>query len=90
MRETEDGFYIAEKDLRLRGSGELLGTKQSGLPNFHVASILDHEELLVLAAQEATRILKEDPTLSTPAYKPLRILLHLFQQEKAVAYLGAG
>ncbi len=90
MRETEDGFYIAEKDLRLRGSGELLGTKQSGLPNFHVASILDHEELLALAFQEANRILKEDPTLSTPNYKPLRILLHLFQQKKAVAYLGAG
>lgn len=90
MRETEDGFYIAEKDLRLRGSGELLGTKQSGLPNFHVASILDHEDLLVLAAQEANRILKEDPTLSSPVHKPLRILLHLFQQEKAVAYLGAG
>jgi ATP-dependent DNA helicase RecG len=87
MRETEDGFRIAEEDLRLRGEGEILGSRQSGLPGFRLASLDVHGPLLAVAREEATRILAADPELNNEA---LRILLHLFEREEAARLVRAG
>ena len=84
LRETEDGFLIAEEDLRLRGEGELLGTKQSGLPDFHFASLEFHQELLHMASEEAERIIKDEPELQTARGKALRVLLYLFEYDEGL------
>jgi ATP-dependent DNA helicase RecG len=90
MRETEDGFRIAEEDLRLRGEGEVLGTKQSGTPGFRIARLDVHGALLTLARQEAQMIMKDDPRLVGPRGEALRILLHLFERDEAIKLLRAG
>jgi ATP-dependent DNA helicase RecG len=90
MRETEDGFRIAEEDLRLRGAGEMLGTKQSGLPDYRVADLAGHQELLRMAHDEARLILHRDPDLSSPRGQALRVLLYLFERDAAVRYLKSG
>ncbi|PCI00201.1 MAG: ATP-dependent DNA helicase RecG [Alphaproteobacteria bacterium] len=90
MRDTEDGFVIAEKDLELRGAGEVLGTKQSGLPAFHFVSLDDHRDLLAMAHQDARLICDKDPELSTRRGDALRTLLYLFEQDDAVQTIGSG
>ncbi len=90
MRETENGFLIAEKDLELRGGGELLGTKQSGFCAFRLADIAAHKDLLHVAHQEAKLILNTDPQLSTPRGEALRALLYLFEQDSAIKTYNAG
>ncbi|WP_114391149.1 ATP-dependent DNA helicase RecG [Notoacmeibacter marinus] len=90
MRETEDGFRIAEEDLRLRGEGDLLGTKQSGTPGFRVARLDAHADLLAEAREEARLILATDPELSGPRGEALRILLYLFGRDEAVRLLRSG
>ena len=65
MKETEDGFRIAEEDLRLRGAGEVLGTRQSGMPEFRLADLAVHGELLAVARDDARLILERDPELQT-------------------------
>jgi ATP-dependent DNA helicase RecG len=90
MRETEDGFRIAEEDLRLRGEGEVLGTKQSGAPGFRIARLDVHGALLTLARQEAQMIVKDNPHLEGPRGEALRILLHLFERDEAIRLLRAG
>ncbi len=90
MRETEDGFVIAEEDLRLRGAGELLGTRQSGLPDFRLADIAVHGELMAAARDDARLIIERDPDLSSPRGKALRTLLYLFERDVAVATLRSG
>jgi len=90
MRESEDGFRIAEEDLRLRGEGEVLGTRQSGTPGFRLARLEVHSALLTLARQEAQMIMKEDPRLEGPRGEALRILLHLFERDEAIKLLRAG
>ena len=87
---TEDGFVIAEEDLRLRGAGEVLGTKQSGLPEFRLADIALHEDLMRTAYDDARLILERDPDLSTERGKALRLLLYLFERDAAIAYLKSG
>lgn len=71
MVRTEDGFEIAEADLRLRGPGDLLGTKQSGLPEFRYADIAADEDLLILAKEKAQALLARDPELGDPANRRL-------------------
>jgi ATP-dependent DNA helicase RecG len=90
LRETDDGFRIAEEDLRLRGAGELLGTRQSGLPEFRLADLAVHGELLATARDDARLILDKDPELSGPRGQALRVLLYLFERDAAVKYLRSG
>ena len=90
LRETEDGFLIAEEDLRLRGSGELLGTKQSGLPEFRLANLNAHADLLSMASDDAKLTLELDPKLESPRGQALRSLLYLFERDAAVPLLRSG
>jgi ATP-dependent DNA helicase RecG len=90
MRETEDGFRISEEDLKLRGEGELLGTRQSGTPGFHVARLERHGDLLEIARDDARLVLERDPELSSPRGEALRILLYLYGRDDAVRLLRAG
>jgi ATP-dependent DNA helicase RecG len=90
LRETDDGFRIAEEDLRLRGAGEVLGTRQSGLPDFRLADIAVHGDLLAAARDDAALILERDPALNTPRGEALRTLLYLFERDAAIAYARAG
>jgi ATP-dependent DNA helicase RecG len=90
MRSTEDGFVIAEEDLRLRGAGEVLGTQQSGLAAFKLADLSVHGELLAAARDDSALILNRDDRLQTPRGEALRHLLYLFEREEAIRLLGAG
>ena len=90
MRDTEDGFRIAEEDLRLRGGGDVLGTRQSGDPGFRVAQLSVHGELLRTARDDAALILGRDPDLASARGQALRTLLYLFERDDAVRLLGAG
>jgi ATP-dependent DNA helicase RecG len=90
LRETDDGFRIAEEDLRLRGAGELLGVRQSGLPAFRVADLAEHGELLAAARDDARLLLERDPDLGSPRGRALRTLLYLFERDHAVKTLRAG
>ena len=90
MRETEDGFRIAEEDLRLRGAGELLGTRQSGLPEFRMADVTVHSDLLAAAYDDARMILQRDPELESPRGQALRVLLYLFECDDAIRNLRSG
>ena len=90
LRETDDGFIIAEEDLRLRGAGEMLGTRQSGLPEFRMADLAVHGELLSVARDDAKMILAKDPELKSPRGEALRVLLYLFERDEAVRYLRTG
>jgi ATP-dependent DNA helicase RecG len=90
LRETEDGFRIAEEDLRLRGAGEVLGTRQSGLPSLRLADLAAHEELFAIAHEDARLVLERDPHLENERGRALRVLLYLFRRDEAVQYLRAG
>lgn len=90
MRETEDGFVIAEEDLRLRGAGEMLGTRQSGLPEFKLAQLPAHDDLLAMARDDVMLILEKDPELQSPRGQALRTLLYLFEKDATVSYLRSG
>ena len=90
MRETEDGFLIAEKDLKLRGGGDILGVKQSGLPQFKLADLNVHGELLATARDDAQLIMDKDPELETERGKALKTLLYLFERDQAIQYLRSG
>jgi ATP-dependent DNA helicase RecG len=90
MRETEDGFRIAEEDLRLRGGGDVLGTRQSGVPGFRLAQLSVHGDLLRTARDDAALILGRDPDLASARGQALRTLLYLFERDDAVRLLGAG
>jgi len=90
LRATDDGFAIAEADLRLRGAGELLGTRQSGLPEFRLADLAAHADLLAIARADAERILTMDPELAGERGAALRCLLYLFSRDSVVATLRSG
>jgi ATP-dependent DNA helicase RecG len=90
LRNTDDGFIIAEEDLRLRGAGELLGERQSGLPDFRLADLALHGELVAAARDDAKLILSRDPGLITARGEALRSLLYLFEQDEAVRTIRSG
>jgi ATP-dependent DNA helicase RecG len=90
LRRTEDGFVIAEEDLRLRGGGEVLGTRQSGLPAFCIASLPEHQALLETARDQARLILARDPELKGEHAEALRLLLYLFERDDAIKLIRAG
>ncbi|HKX63995.1 MAG TPA: ATP-dependent DNA helicase RecG, partial [Rhizomicrobium sp.] len=90
MRQTDDGFVIAEEDLRLRGPGDVLGKRQSGLEDFRLADPAAHADLLGIAHDDARLILNRDPDLKSPRGEALRVLLYLFGRDEAVRYLRTG
>jgi len=90
LRETEDGFRIAEEDLKLRGEGELLGTRQSGTPGFLVASLEAHGDLLEIARKDAAYLLERDSDLTSPRGEAIRTLLYLYRRDEAIRFLRAG
>lgn len=90
MRETEDGFIIAEKDLQLRGAGDILGTRQSGMIEFRLAIPSEHAELIAAARDDARLIIDKDPKLKSERGAALKTLLYLFERDQAIKYLGSG
>ncbi|PDT87803.1 ATP-dependent DNA helicase RecG [Bradyrhizobium sp. Y36] len=90
IRETTDGFRIAEEDLKLRGEGDVLGVRQSGLPGYRIARSEVHGQLITQARDEALRILKEDPKLKGERGEALRCLLYLYERDEAIPLIGAG
>jgi ATP-dependent DNA helicase RecG len=90
IRETTDGFRIAEEDLKLRGEGDVLGIRQSGLPGYRVARSEVHGQLITQARDEALRIMKDDPKLGGERGEALRCLLYLFERDEAIPLIGAG
>ncbi|MCB8837123.1 ATP-dependent DNA helicase RecG [Aurantimonas sp. VKM B-3413] len=90
MRETEDGFRIAEEDLKLRGEGDLLGTQQSGMPFFRIAKMEHHMDLMEIARDDARLVLAKDPELKSERGEALRALLYLFGKDEAVRLLRSG
>ena len=90
LRDTEDGFVIAEEDLRLRGEGELLGTRQSGTPGFRIASLEAHGDLLEIARKDAAYMIERDPELTSERGEALRTLLYLHRRDEAIRFLRAG
>jgi len=90
MRSTEDGFVIAEEDLRLRGGGEVLGTRQSGMPGFRIAQPDHQQALMEMARDDARLVVERDPDLATPRGEALRLLLYLFDRDAAIRLIRAG
>ena len=90
IRETSDGFRIAEEDLKLRGEGDVLGIRQSGLPGYRIARSDVHGQLITQARDEALRIMKDNPGLKGERGEALRCLLYLFERDEAVPLIGAG
>jgi ATP-dependent DNA helicase RecG len=90
IRETTDGFRIAEEDLKLRGEGDVLGVRQSGLPGYRIARSDVHAQLIAQARDEALRIMKDNPKLSGTRGEALRCLLYLYERDEALPLLGAG
>ncbi len=90
LRETDDGFRIAEEDLKIRGGGEVLGTRQSGLPAFRLADLGAHEALLAVARDDARLALNRDAELESERGRALRTLLYLFERDAAVKLLRSG
>ena len=90
IRETTDGFRIAEEDLKLRGEGDVLGTRQSGLPGYRIARTDVHAQLISQARDEALRIMKDNPKLTGARGEALRALLYLYERDEALPLIGAG
>jgi ATP-dependent DNA helicase RecG len=90
MRETEDGFRIAEEDLKIRGAGDVLGTAQSGLPRFRIADLARDAGLLGTARDDARMALHQDAELTEPRGQALRILLYLMDRDVSVRLLTSG
>jgi ATP-dependent DNA helicase RecG len=90
IRETTDGFRIAEEDLKLRGEGDVLGIRQSGLPGYRIARSEVHGQLITQARDEALRIMKDNPKLRGERGQALRCLLYLFERDEAIPLIGAG
>ena len=90
MRQTDNGFEIAEEDLKLRGAGEILGTKQSGMPEFKIADLNNHADLLAIARKDAAMIVHNNPNLLDTRGKALRTLLYLFSEDEVFRTIRSG
>jgi len=90
MRQTNDGFVIAEEDLRLRGAGDVLGVAQSGLPRFRIADMETQTALMKIAQSDARSLLAQDPDLTGARGKAARNLLYLMDQDKAFQMISVG
>ena len=90
MRESNDGFRLAEEDLRLRGPGEILGQRQSGMPEFALVDVAAHAHLIPRARAEADQIIGKMPHLEGPSADKYRVLLSLFEKDNAISYLQSG
>ncbi len=90
LRDTEDGFEIADEDFRLRGGGDVLGTRQAGMPGFRLADPVEHEPLLHMAHKDAAVLLSRDPGLTSERGRAVRLLLRLFERAAAMKTLAAG
>jgi ATP-dependent DNA helicase RecG len=90
IRETTDGFRIAEEDLKLRGEGDVLGIRQSGLPGYRIVRSEFHAQLVTQARDEALRIMTDNPKLAGERGEALRCLLYLFERDEAIPLIGAG
>ncbi|MFK7866513.1 MAG: ATP-dependent DNA helicase RecG [Alphaproteobacteria bacterium] len=90
ISQSEDGMMIAEKDLELRGAGEVLGVKQSGLPEFHFADLAVHKDLMAHANRDALACLKDDPSLGSKRGDAIRLLLYLFRYDQAIHFIQSG
>lgn len=90
LRDTEDGFRIAEEDLAMRGAGDLIGTAQSGLPRFRIADMERQANLMAIAQTDARRLLGDDPGLASPRGRAVRTLLWLLDQDRAIRLISVG
>ncbi|WP_288928831.1 ATP-dependent DNA helicase RecG [uncultured Maritimibacter sp.] len=90
MRETEDGFRIAEADLEMRGAGDLIGTAQSGLPKFMVGDLEHQAGLMAVAQKDARKLLADDPDLTSTRGEAARVLLWLMRQDEAIRLISVG
>ncbi len=90
LRDTEDGFVIADEDFRIRGGGDMLGKRQSGQPGWRLADPVEHEGLLRMAHKDAAVLLERDPKLVSDRGQAMRVLLRMFERGAAVRTLGAG
>ena len=90
LRDTDDGFAIADEDLALRGAGDLIGTAQSGLPRFRIADLERQSALMAVAQSDARRLLAEDPGLTSPRGRAARLLLWLLDQDRAIRLIAVG
>ncbi len=90
LRDTEDGFRIAEEDMAIRGAGDLIGTAQSGVPRFRVADLEQQAGLMAIAQSDARNLLQSDPDLTGARGQAARVLLWLMEQDKAIRYLSVG
>jgi ATP-dependent DNA helicase RecG len=90
MRETEDGFVIAETDLAMRGAGDVIGVAQSGMPRFRVADLERQADLMAVAQSDARALLMDDPALEKPRGQAARTLLWLMRQDEAIRLISVG
>ena len=90
LRETEDGFRIAEEDLAMRGAGDVIGTAQSGLPRFRIADLERQAPLMQTAQADARKLLHDDPSLTSPRGEAAKTLLWLMEQDKAIRLISVG
>ena len=90
LRDTEDGFKIAEVDLEMRGAGDLIGTAQSGMPRFRVADMESQSALMKVAQRDARKLLNDDQTLKTQRGQAARALLWLMEQDQAIRLISVG
>jgi ATP-dependent DNA helicase RecG len=90
LRETEDGFRIAEEDLAMRGAGDVIGTAQSGLPRFRIADLERQAGLMQVAQDDARKLLHDDPDLTRERGRAVRVLLWLMEQDRAFRMIGVG
>ena len=90
LRETEDGFRIAEEDLDMRGAGDVIGTAQSGLPRFRIGDLEHQAALMAVAQSDARALLATDPALTSPRGQAARVLLWLLDRDQAIRLIAVG